>query len=368
MVFTSDDTGSDFSPCSAIFQNKLYVVWQTNDPSISDGTDDDLVIRSFDGEVWGLVTEITLESDEYPDHDPQMIVHDKHLHVTWQGWDEKNSTEIIMCRSFNGETWSSIERPSQDLTENWSPRIASAGGILWLIWATYDPDISPSEDSEIVAKKMSEGTWSQHLVMLTNNTGEDDLPEVCTFNGKLYVAWRTNDAGLSSGEDWDIVMRWCDEAVWNEEVFELTPGDVGDDFWPRMSSSTERLVIAWQTTDSGISSGTDTDVVARWLDEERWGPIVEISPGDDERNDGGELLRDPVAICSFDGAFWVVWETNTSLSLSSDYDSWIMGRSISFTEETREEQNHLLIVMVGLLASALVAWVLWSSRSRSSRG
>jgi hypothetical protein len=92
------DKGLDLNPWIYAFNNKVYVVWESLDPSTKDGTDSDIVMKVYDGESW---TDIVLLSrpgdrdvlDNAAEHnlgtDDQVSVgvYNNKLYAMFRSWD-----------------------------------------------------------------------------------------------------------------------------------------------------------------------------------------------------------------------------------------------------------------------------------------
>ena len=103
----------DGSPAIALLEGTLYVAWSTKDPEVKGGGDQDIVMRGFDGEKWGDISEVTHEparaghylGDE--DMVPAIIVHGQNgldrIFLAWQVQYGEVLDNDILWRSYSHE-------------------------------------------------------------------------------------------------------------------------------------------------------------------------------------------------------------------------------------------------------------------------
>ncbi|WP_455391748.1 hypothetical protein, partial [[Eubacterium] cellulosolvens] len=209
-------------------EDRLYCVWRTRNPKITNGTDYDIVIRyTTDGDNWSDIKELTdpATNGNY-DNKPELTVFNNKLYVVWrreQGeghFEEDNPDGDIVSRHWDGVEWSPLQ------------------------------EISPSD---------GEGT------------GRDDFyPNSAVFKNQFYTIWCTRNRGTSwtQGTDADVVYR------------RMSPSDLpldtgldigGDDTWElpintKLSDSTRFRTV--DIKDSLNSLLTNPTYLAEntWLD------------------------------------------------------------------------------------------------------
>jgi hypothetical protein len=88
-VSPASDSGDDNRPNAVVLGNTMYIVWQTVDESIKDGSDWDIVMRSFDGLNLSPVTELSMPGDRCEsvvlDTEPHNLGDDEFLSVATYG-------------------------------------------------------------------------------------------------------------------------------------------------------------------------------------------------------------------------------------------------------------------------------------------
>jgi len=172
----------NYAPDLEVYKDKLYIAWVTTDKTISSGEyDDDVVIRSYDAHqgslteasAWSSITELSGFEMDHQDIWPVMEVYGGRLYVLWQTWNIQTHVgdlgDDIAMRSFDGDSWSSLEGVTDDEKHDggiYGPGIGvtSDADGLYLIWQskenkkygddwkinfmTYGEDDSSSQDAE----------------------------------------------------------------------------------------------------------------------------------------------------------------------------------------------------------------------------
>jgi hypothetical protein len=107
---------SYFDPVAS--EDRLYCVWRTRNPKITNGTDYDIVIRyTTDGGNWSPIEELTdPDTNGNFDNKPELTVYNEKLYVVWrreQGvrW-ENNPDGDIVTRHWDGKEWSVLQEIS----------------------------------------------------------------------------------------------------------------------------------------------------------------------------------------------------------------------------------------------------------------
>ncbi len=145
-------------------ENRMYAVWRTRNPKITNGTDYDIYLQfTTDGLTWTKVGEMTAPENGNFDNKPELTVFDNKLYVVWrrlQGprW-EDNSDGDIVTRHWDGKEWSVLQ------------------------------EITP---------------WDG------DGTGNDDFyANSIVFRDKFYTFWSTRNRGKGwpEGTDADVVYR-----------------------------------------------------------------------------------------------------------------------------------------------------------------
>jgi hypothetical protein len=130
---------------------------------------------------------------------------------------------------------------------------------LYFLWQS-DGDMSVETDIHVVTydgTKLS----SERNLLPANNMAADENPVATVFEGKLYVAWNSNDAEITETGDDDIVIVHFDGEEWSEAE-EVTSHDLSghdhdghahgtaaQDKFPVMETYGGGLYVVWEQDD-----------------------------------------------------------------------------------------------------------------------
>lgn len=226
-------------PQIIVYNNMLYVVWETNDAAISSGSDWDIVLLCYDSE-WRY-TEVTDKNDNVDDYNPQMTAYENRLYIVWQ------SNNDIVMRKYdarlgsvdNPDSWSKIENITSSNSNDYAPKIAVYDNNLCILWVTEDEKISSGTDSDIVMKYKNEVIE----ITLKNDNAVDQHPQITIYNDELYIVWQTNNPEITEGDDDDIVIRCYNSFGRLGEICEISKNAVSD-FGPEIIAH-DKLYILW---------------------------------------------------------------------------------------------------------------------------
>jgi len=135
------------------------------------------------------------------------------------------------------------------------------------------------------------------------------------FNDLVYFVFASDDQNFTTGVDHDIAIRWYDPVgdEWGP-ITEVTPNDEGQDREPRAAVLDGRLVIAWRTNDPSKAPGPADDIVLRTYDGAAFSDIVPVSIDEEDTMDA----RMDLAV--IDDKVCMVWEWNNRTNNPSDWD------------------------------------------------
>ncbi len=277
-----DDSGDDYHPQFCEYQGKLYVAWQTWDNNTSDGEDADIVMKVFDGTTlpdegasWSSVAKPMI-GDEGDDYSPQLQVFNDLMYLVWSTDDKvSNGTDFdILSRSFDGNQWNpAVELTSiSDNDDDLHPYTDVIDGKLYVLWQTVDDTISTGKDDDIVMRIYDGESWGGILEITSpdilghKDDGSDTFPLLASYQGGVFVIWQTNDPVTSSGNDWDMVLSFHNGDKWSQITEFTQVDDTGNDGGIYASGMDaivfdDKLYIIWQTKDTTTSTDGDWDLV-----------------------------------------------------------------------------------------------------------
>ncbi len=364
-----DNDQADASPSSVVFNGNLYVAWSTNDMNDSTGNDWDIVFCYYDGTNWGEVQEVTDAGDTGDDYSPQFCVFSGKLYLAWQSWDNSTSDgddADIIVRSFDGNVWSQIPKPMVgDLGNDYSPQLIVFGNEMYLIWTT-DDKVANGTDFDIVARPFDGTQWNPVMELTsTEDTGDDQHPYACLHDGSLYVGWQTADDNTGTGKDDDIVLRWYDGSTWSD-ILELTSSeilghkDTGSDAFPYLTSFDGQLHLLWQSNDPITTNGSDFDIVICSYNGDKWSKVMELTPTGDAGRDGGVFMRG-LETWVYHDDMYIFWQTTDSETSSGGDLDIVMIKSTPDVDNGHEPDDvdnaNDLILLFGVVCVCIVVTI-----------
>jgi hypothetical protein len=251
---------------------------------------------------------------------PQTISFKDRLYVTWQREDFNDTVKyFVTLTSFDGTEWSSplyISSPDMDQMVrselNLNPRFGASEEVLYLAWASNEPNWTNGNDDDIVFRYTEDGeTWSE-VIQVTGhyNDGLDKLPRVQPFKGTTWFLWETNDRYDSDGTDMDIVMRPWDGNDFGQTV-EVTPsGDVYNDHHVQVAADDDHMYFMWMKKNYTSGYANVHDVWGRVFDGTQW-----VTPPMKINSDAIADNEHPHVVAA-DGQAFFVWETQDTGKLS----------------------------------------------------
>jgi hypothetical protein len=259
---SGDDTwnGSDFNPKLVVFQNKLFIFWQTNDTTRGNGSDYDILYRyTSNGVTWSGIQQFSprgmddwteehlkgYDQGEFWDVTPNPVVFNNKLGIVW----ETENWHYTYNRTWNQPV---DDQTDADLVVAWSN-----DGITWdLESGTNVFEITPPEND-----------WGDHYPHLITFDPDKGGPQP----ERLYCTWNSNDKGVDIW-DYDIMYSYStDGETWVPQRFGSThPDNGGGDFWAHLGWFKNWIYITYWSFDdkdgdkSGkYADGLDADVLVR---------------------------------------------------------------------------------------------------------
>jgi len=324
-VRVTPDTQSkgEQSPTLLATGDRLWCAWATQDPGISDGSDWDIVVSwSFDGTTWSPPYEITPKGDVYEDDSPDIAAFDGKIWVSWSAAQSESafSASNIYVRAWDGTSWGEVRRltpPGLRYLNDW-PQMDVFKERLFIFWRTTDPSLTniANTDDMDMAYITYDGTgWSAIAELTPDWSDEIDWSlNIIQYNGELYVFWDM-DVDMSEYFTVDIFYRKYDGIKWSEAYNIIPQPDYELDEIPKACvyhnpvTAKDELWVAWIR---GSPSVHDLDIMARRYDGKSWGPMLELTPpGQKKDNMGQEILE-------YNHRLYVVWVTGTNTSTETN--------------------------------------------------
>nr|NIP37212.1 hypothetical protein [Thermoplasmata archaeon]NIS14387.1 hypothetical protein [Thermoplasmata archaeon]NIS22214.1 hypothetical protein [Thermoplasmata archaeon]NIT80112.1 hypothetical protein [Thermoplasmata archaeon]NIV80936.1 hypothetical protein [Thermoplasmata archaeon] len=331
------DDDEDDIPQIIAFQDKLYAIWSRGDGKATAGGNSELVYRAWDGEEWSPIALISGPKERGLNTYERCVVYNDKLYVVWKSTDPNycnyayNGRDLdILYASFDGTKWSTPEEITESTNdaEDWSVDAVVFNGRLYVIWDTWETDITVSPGNvDVVYKSYDEkGGWSRLRNLsppedktLAFNAKQDALPRFyvwfnpVTEEKELYAIWMRGRTILSGGDGYHIVYRRYTGSDWLPmEQLSFAEDEPVDQMFPSMISYNGTLYAIWTigTNTTSRSEGGTTliatygDIIIRSFDGARWSPILELTP----LGNGYDDASHP-SIYIYDGKVFAAWET-----------------------------------------------------------
>jgi hypothetical protein len=172
---TNTNQTSQLGPALAVFNNRLYVAFISNDNS-----NRVLVCSSPDGSTWSTRATFINQTSKFT---PSLAVFNNRLYVAFISND--NSNRVLLCSSPDGSTWStSVTFIAQ--YSKFAPSLAVFNNRLYCAFTSNDPS------NRILLCSSPDGTtWlTTTAIDQTSPFG----PALAVFNNQLYCAFLANDS------------------------------------------------------------------------------------------------------------------------------------------------------------------------------
>jgi len=226
--------------------------------------------------------------------------------------------------------------PRTDSPGEYGPKMVEYGGDLWVIWQTYDVNITQETEqnkkySDVVVRKFDGTRWDR-IVDLTSESDpyEDDIPQIIAYGGKLYAIWSKGDGKATPGGESEIVYRAYDGTSWSPQARISGPMKRGTvsclNTYERCVVFQDRLYVVWKTTDPDVANidqftGEDEDIVYSSFDGTSWSAITEITAANNDYTDWS------VDVISYRGMLYVIWDTWDTQGFAGNRDSDVVYRA-----------------------------------------
>jgi hypothetical protein len=333
---TPGDDDEDDIPQIIPFGDKLYAIWSRGDGKATAGGESELVYRAWDGEEWSPIALISGPKENGLNTYERCVVYQEHLYVVWKSTDPDycnyadngRDLDIVYAR-FDGVKWTEPKEitASTNNAEDWSVDAVVFGGFLFVIWDTWETDVTVSLGNVDVVYRYFDGTtWSalRNLSPTEDKTvsfggKQDALPRFyvwynpVTEESELYAIWMRGRTIISGGDGYNIVYRRYTSGNWLPmEQLSFTGDPPVDQMFPSLVAFNGTLYAIWTvgTNTTSRPEGETTliatygDIIIRSFDGIRWSPILELTP----LGNGYDDASHP-SIYIYDGKVFAAWET-----------------------------------------------------------
>ena len=178
---------------TAIAEDSEGKVWVTWSERVNDNWD--LFARSFDGQSWSRIERITSASQ--PDTQHKMVSDSAgHLHLVWQGY--RDNRAGIHYRGYRADRgWSEEVRVSAPDARNcWEPSITiDSGDNVYVGWDQYGPN-----GYDVHLRARVNGEWRTPVGVAATARFEAYVTLAADAQDRIWLAW--HESGVNWGKDW----------------------------------------------------------------------------------------------------------------------------------------------------------------------
>jgi hypothetical protein len=320
-VISNPNTKSkgESSPILTPFGNKLFEFWVSEDPSLTNNSNADIVYKVYDGNTWSKAYDLSPPHDIMWDDSPSTVIYNGKLYVAWSAAESKDffSYDDIYLRSTDdGISWSSIKKitPLVRSGMNDWPWMVIFQGKLYIVWKTTDPNISDhsnDNDFDLVLRWFDGANLGPISEITANDNGAMDWSfSVAVYNNRLYIVWETDVGGWISSQV-DIVVKSFDGVSWSNRKT-LSPANDGtkDEIpgtyvWFNPVKKQDELWVIWGRGDGNPDNTGDINIVVRSYDGITWTPMQEISYPDVQVQNMGQVL------IGYEDRLYAIWIDGT---------------------------------------------------------
>lgn len=187
-------------PKVAVVSGNVYVVWQ-------DGRDGDwdVYFRFHNGVSWSTVTQVNVDSGSEDQTYPRITAGGGNAYVVWVDWD--GGDKDILMRIFDGSIWGSEMEVSEDSTgeEQDEPDVSYDGGVTHIVWMEFE-----TTDRDIFYRNYNDVSFSTVTeISIDSGTEFQRVPAISAQLGIAHAVWSDKGDG-----DWDIVYRQRNGTTW----------------------------------------------------------------------------------------------------------------------------------------------------------
>jgi hypothetical protein len=312
-------TGSPGENSPAFFDagDRLWTVWASKDPTITDGSDWDIVASwSFDGTTWSPPVEVTQKGDVYEDDSPDIIGYGGKVYVAWSAAESESqfSAANIYIRAWDGTRWGEVVRltPPGLRYMNDGPQMIVYQSGLFVFWRTTDPsqaEIANTDDMDMVFRTYDGVRWLPIAELTPPSSTEIDWSlNLIEYDGKLFAIW-DEDIIVGDGFSMDIFYRSFDGSRWSGAADIIPQPDYELDEIPKAAvysnpvTGRDELWVVWIR---GSPREHDLHIMARRYDGNSWATWTELTDPNKPRDNMGQ------EIVEYDHRLYVVWVTGTN--------------------------------------------------------
>ncbi len=290
------------------FNDLIYFAFASDDPSYTNGTEHDIVLRTYDPDTgtWGPIIEVT-PKDEYQDREPRLAVFQDRLVIAWRTNDPgkaEGTDEDLVMRTYDGAAFSDIVpiSPDEDGYMDAKLDMVVAQGRLAMTWQ-YNNRTNGASDWDVLFREWNGTGWTSRPVAVSPDPSRvAKLPRMDTLAGEPFIVWESRPAAGQVGAV-GIRARVMHGTQPGKMVEVTRSGSTSENVQPEVVTAGDNAYILWSSFDDSLTHGADSDIVMVEYDGEELGDLVEVS----HPNDGPKVNEGFVVACVFQDNLYAVW-------------------------------------------------------------
>jgi len=283
--------GFHVRPTAALWGGSLFVAW-TGEGSPAGGPADRIVLVRRVAQD-GTVTPWLNGSDTDPrraNQHPFLLPAGDTLYLAYaagEGEADPAATHI-QVRAFDGVAFVASEEITRP-PAGWSDELPA---LAWdgaeAVFAVWTRTNTSGLGAKLMFSARNATAWGPEFEVAPLGHAASANPAAAFFEGRLLVAYATDDATEIVGPDADVRWRSFDPstAEWSGPSSVNPQPSSGEDSSPAFSLVGGTLYFGWSTTDDFYSHGSDADPVYRPFEGGALGATVEVAAADDNSSDG----------------------------------------------------------------------------------
>jgi hypothetical protein len=147
---------------------------------------------------------------------------------------------------------------SNNAGDSLTPRIAEAGGVLYVVWSDKTSGTSGKYDIRFSKSSNMGDDWDPS-VKLSSNSGDSLTPAIAASGSDVYVVWSDKTSGTSNRFDIQFKKSTDGGASFTPNTASGTKvsSNSGESLTPDVDVSTSGIFVVWSDTSGGTSGKFD---------------------------------------------------------------------------------------------------------------
>ena len=162
--------------------------------------------------------------------------------VVWQDNSNGNNEIYLRVSTDGGNTFGNTTNLSNNTGNSEFPKIDSVGKKIIIVWQ----DNSTGNNEIYLRKSKNAGATFSSKIILSNNTGNSEFPQIDTIGNKTLVVWQDNSNGNN-----EIYLRVSTDGGNTFGNTTNLSNNTGNSEFPKIDSVGKKIIIVWQDNSTG---------------------------------------------------------------------------------------------------------------------